>query len=92
MSLSPKHVIISIYFNEILDSAENKELIIREDIFTPDYVPERLIGRDEQIKEILWYFVSLFRRGFPNNILIFGEPGCVKQWSLNLFYWVFRKN
>ena len=78
MSLPQKHVILPIYFNEILDSAENKELIIREDVLTPDYVPERLIGRDEQIKEILWYFVSLFRRGFPNNILIFGDPGCGK--------------
>jgi hypothetical protein len=52
MSLSPKHVTLPAYFNEILDSAENKELIIREDVLTPDYVPERLICRDEQIKII----------------------------------------
>ena len=29
MSLSPEHVILPIYFNEILDSAENKEFIMR---------------------------------------------------------------
>ena len=40
--------------SKILFTTEpNKELIIREDVLTPDYVPERLIGRDEQIKEIL---------------------------------------
>jgi len=61
----------------IFDESETR-IIIRGDVLTTEYIPKRLIGRDEQIKEVAGLMRQLFRHGFPNNGLIFGVSGSGK--------------
>lgn len=62
----------------IFDDNEENRIILRNDVLTPDYIPPRLIGRDEQILEVAGLIRPLFRHGYPNNGLIFGVSGCGK--------------
>lgn len=62
----------------IFDYVTTKGIIIDNNILSPDYMPPRLIGRDDQIKELAFLMRPLFRNGTPNNALIFGSPGCGK--------------
>jgi cell division control protein 6 len=62
----------------IFDYPEEASIILRDDVLSPDYIPARLIGRDEQIKQVAYLMKPLFRHGSPNNALIFGPAGCGK--------------
>lgn len=56
-----------------------KGIIVRNDVLDPDaYIPEYLIGRDDQIADLAYLMRPLFFRGAPNNALIFGSTGCGK--------------
>ncbi|MEN6291276.1 MAG: AAA family ATPase, partial [Methanobacterium sp.] len=68
-----------ISFNtSLFDYSEDESIILREDVLSPDYIPPRIIGRDEQMKEVSRLMKPLFRHGSPNNALIFGPAGSGK--------------
>lgn len=62
----------------IFDEVNESVIILRDDVLTPEYIPDRLIGRDEQIREVAGLMRGLFRHGYPNNGLLFGVSGCGK--------------
>lgn len=70
-----------VYINEdltLFDFADSVDIILNKDVLSPDYIPPRIIGRDEQIKQVASLTKYLFRKGKPDNALIFGPPGCGK--------------
>jgi archaeal cell division control protein 6 len=44
-------------------------------MLTPDYDPPRIIGREQQIKEIVGVLSSGYRYGHASNAIIFGQTG-----------------
>lgn len=62
----------------IFDYPEEVSIVLRDDVLSPSYIPPRLIGRDEQIKEVAYLMKPLFKHGSPNNALIFGPAGSGK--------------
>jgi cell division control protein 6 len=62
----------------LFDFNDSVEIILNKDVLSPDYIPPRIVGRDEQIKQVASLTKYLFRNGKPDNALIFGPPGCGK--------------
>lgn len=61
------------------DYVGKKGIIVRSNVLDPDaYMPQVLIGRDEQIQDIAYLMKPIFTEGAPNNALIFGPTGCGK--------------
>jgi len=47
-------------------------------ILESDYIPDSLVGRDEEIKAVADIFFPLFRNGKPGHSFIYGPPGSGK--------------
>ena len=60
-------------FEEIEDRIFNKRFVL-----LPDYVPERLIGRDEQIRQVASALSSALSGDKPHNVFIYGKTGVGK--------------
>lgn len=50
-------------------------------VLETDYIPDSLVGRDEEIKAVAEIFFLLFRHGKPGHALIYGPPGSGKTVS-----------
>lgn len=53
-------------------------IIINEDALMPDYIPQKIIGREKQLKELLFWYETILRSRKPVNVLIKGMPGTGK--------------
>ena len=62
----------------LFDFPENACLIRDISVLSHEYIPERIIGRDDEIQKVAYLMKPLFRRGSPNNALVFGPSGCGK--------------
>jgi len=62
----------------IFDFPEEVQILQNKDVLSPDYVPPRLIGRDEQTSKVAYLMRHVLKNKRPDNILIFGPPGCGK--------------
>lgn len=62
----------------LFDFPENAGLIRDISVLSHEYIPERIIGRDDEIQKVAYLMKPLFRRGSPNNALVFGPSGCGK--------------
>lgn len=60
-------------FEEIEDRIFNKRFVL-----LPDYVPERLIGRDEQIRQVASALSPALSGDKPHNVFIYGKTGVGK--------------
>lgn len=49
-----------------------------EYILSIEYIPDKLIGRNEQVQKIADLINPLFRKGKPYSCLIYGKTGCGK--------------
>jgi archaeal cell division control protein 6 len=47
-------------------------------VLESDYIPDSLVGRDEEIKAVADMFFPLFRNGRPGHSFIYGPPGSGK--------------
>ena len=47
-------------------------------VLETDYIPDSLVGRDEEIKAVAEIFFPLFRHGKPGHAFIYGPPGSGK--------------
>lgn len=47
-------------------------------VLSKNYIPEKLIARDAEIKEVLWLLHPMLSRGDPKNALIYGKSGTGK--------------
>ncbi len=47
-------------------------------VLSPDYIPDKLIGRTKEIKDLARIFDPLDFKGYPFNALIFGKTGSGK--------------
>jgi len=47
-------------------------------VLESDYIPNSLVGRDEEIKAVAEIFFPLFRNGKPGHAFIYGPPGSGK--------------
>ena len=73
-------------FNIKPDPAQSKKLFDFEEdqifkdsyILESDYVPEMLVGRDEEISAVSEIFYPLLRKGKPGHAFIYGPPGSGK--------------
>jgi cell division control protein 6 len=54
------------------------ELVINEEVLLPDYMPERLPGREREITEMAHNFKLALNGRKPENMLIYGPPGTGK--------------
>jgi len=70
--------------NDILDEIiaerlyKRRRIFIDKEILHPDYIPDRLPHREEQIKRVGTILVSALEGVRPNNILIYGLTGTGK--------------
>ncbi len=62
----------------IFDFPDEVQIILDKDVLSPDYIPPRLIGRDEQISKLAYLMRHILKNKRPDNVLIFGPPGCGK--------------
>jgi len=64
----------------IFDFEDDVQIILNKEVLSPDYIPPRIIGRDEQIKQIASLMKYLIKGNGDKaeNALIFGPPGCGK--------------
>lgn len=60
-------------FEEIENRIFNKRFVL-----LPDYVPERLIGRDEQIRQVASALSPTLSGDKPHNVFIYGKTGVGK--------------
>jgi cell division control protein 6 len=67
-----------IFETSMFDFEEDSHILIDDNVLSPDYIPPRLIGRDEQIKKIAYLTKPVFRNGSFINCLVFGHPGTGK--------------
>src|SRR5208337_3122143 len=63
----------------MFDFPTNTRIILEPEVLSPDYIPDRIIGRDDQIKQVVSLMRYLFQYSKPDNALIFGPPGCGKN-------------
>ena len=54
------------------------ELIINEEVLMPEFLPERLPGREREINEIAYNFRLALNGRKPENLLVRGPPGTGK--------------
>lgn len=54
------------------------DLIINENVLLPEFLPERLPGREKEIDEIAYNFRLALNGRKPENLLIYGPPGTGK--------------
>lgn len=54
------------------------ELLLNEDVLLPEYLPERLPGREREINEIAHNFKVALNGRKPESLLIYGPPGTGK--------------
>lgn len=81
----------------IFDFPEETQIILNAEVLSSDYIPPRIIGRDEQILQVASLMRYLTKgRGRAENALIFGPPGCgktvVSKHVLNLLMEKLAKN
>lgn len=63
----------------MFDFPTNTRIILEPAVLSPDYIPNRIIGRDDQINQVVSLMRYLFQHSKPDNALIFGPPGCGKN-------------
>lgn len=72
------------YIEDVITDSENifdesESVIFRDEhILTSEYIPNKLIGRREQVEKIAALINPVFRRGKPYNCLIYGKTGSGK--------------
>jgi cell division control protein 6 len=74
---------MSIEDNEITDFSEifedHKSKIFNDpSVLSPDYIPNKLIGRTKEITDLAKIFKPIDYRGYPFNAFIFGKTGSGK--------------
>jgi len=57
----------------------NNELIKNENVLLPEFLPDRLPGREREIEDIAYNFKFALNGRKPENLLIYGPPGTGKS-------------
>lgn len=63
---------------DLFDFAEKQGIIREGFILTQEYIPDKIISRDDQIKEIALLTKPIFRGSYPKHCLINGPVGSGK--------------
>ncbi|MBE9391627.1 orc1/cdc6 family replication initiation protein [Fervidicoccus fontis] len=66
------------FLDEVFKSIKKASIFLDRDKLTPDYVPENLPFREEQIKKIASILAQALRNSRPNNIFTYGLTGTGK--------------
>ena len=61
-----------------MNNKYDKPIFKDETIFYPDYLPEKILSRDAQLKELTYLLKPLLNLKKANNLLIYGPPGTGK--------------
>jgi len=61
-----------------MNNKEEKPIFKDETIFYPDYIPEQILAREAQLKELTYRLKPLLSQKKASNILIYGPPGTGK--------------
>ncbi|WP_338599989.1 orc1/cdc6 family replication initiation protein [Sulfolobus tengchongensis] len=64
--------------DEVISSFKVSNIFINRDYLMPDYIPEELPHREDQIRKIAGILAPLYRGERPNNIFIYGLTGTGK--------------
>jgi|ERR1035437_651112 cell division control protein 6 len=63
----------------MFDFPTNNRIILEPAVLSPDYIPNRIIRRDDQINQVVSLMRYLFQHSKLDNALIFCPPGCGKN-------------
>ena len=66
----------------IFDSKSEYSLFKDERFLYPEFVPERLPFRDEEISELVYCLKPATQGKKPTNVFVFGKPGTGKTVAL----------
>ncbi len=69
---------------EVLESAARSRIFRNREILRPDYIPETLPHREEEIRRLAQILAPILRRERPNNVFIYGLTGTGKT-AVTLF-------
>ncbi len=65
--------------DELLDVAENgKSLIKNREILHFTYIPENILHRDSEQKQVTQSLLPILKQSRPSNLLVYGKPGTGK--------------
>ncbi|ABP94178.1 MULTISPECIES: ORC1-type DNA replication protein [Metallosphaera] len=64
--------------DEVLSSVKNSAIFKNREYLLPDYIPEELPHRENEIKKLASILVQLYRGERPSNIFIYGLTGTGK--------------
>lgn len=84
------YIVMSDIIDEVLSSVKNSNIFKNRQYLSPDYIPDELPHREEQIKKIASILAQVYRGERPNNIFIYGLTGtgktAVTKFVLNKLY------
>ena len=70
--------------DDIFETAVNSQIFKDREKLLPDYIPERLLHRDEEIKRLAQTLAVALRGERPNNLFIYGLTGTGKTAATKL--------
>ncbi|MFA4798661.1 Cdc6/Cdc18 family protein [Pyrococcus kukulkanii] len=59
-------------------------ILVNPHVLDEDYIPDKLLFRDEEIRRIVQYFARFLKGLSPGNLLIYGPPGVGKTHAILL--------
>jgi cell division control protein 6 len=62
-------------FKKVIERSLSSNIFNDREVLRPDYIPNELPHRDEQINRISAILAPIFRGERPNNIFIYGLTG-----------------
>jgi cell division control protein 6 len=65
---------------------DKPRILVDAQALSPDYVPNQLIGRTAEIKELVKIFSPLDYKGYPSNAIVSGYTGSGKTVGVKFFF------
>jgi len=78
--------------DEVISSFRTSSIFVNREYLMPDYIPDELPHREDQIRKIASILAPLYREEKPNNIFIYGLTGTGKTAVVKFVLSRFHKN
>ncbi|MBN2121965.1 AAA family ATPase [Candidatus Micrarchaeota archaeon] len=68
--------------NVFRELAEGGSIFRNEDAFAPEYLPEAILGRESEVKELAFALRPISENRRPQSVVVYGPPGTGKTCSV----------